>query len=67
MFICLNPSFPSSKIQEISKVLLPIYRWRLINFWLSVEETPVQKAEDAIRSQAYLLRDKFKKLKRSYK
>lgn len=56
---CFVPEFPIGKVAEISMVLLPIYRWRVITFWLSVESEPKEAVEEMVKEQAYLLKQKM--------
>lgn len=57
----LNPCFAYPRIRKLAQLLLPIYRWRVISFWLSVEKKPAFLVEKMVRRQAFLLKSKVEK------
>lgn len=60
---CYSPQFEIRDIPLMASILLPIYRRRVISFWLSVEGVDPQIAEEIINRQAELLHKKFNKEK----
>lgn len=57
---CYSRDFDLSDIDKVTRVLLPIYRWRVITFWLEVESKPVEEVEKILSDQADTLRKKLK-------
>lgn len=57
---CYSQHFDISKIPFLSRIMVPIYRWRLASYWLEVESISPERAERLVRDQANLLRDKLK-------
>lgn len=55
----LNTQYSEKQIFEISTLLLPIYRWRVVSYWLSVENISAQAAEQHLTDQAKLLKQKL--------
>ena len=57
---CYSREFNLSDIDKVTRVLLPIYRWRVITFWIEVESKPVEEVEKILNDQADTLRKKLK-------
>lgn len=58
---CRNPSFKDTLLPQISRLLVPIYRWHVATFWLNVESLPPSEVEAKIHDQADLIRKQLLK------
>lgn len=58
--LCYTSSFDTKDIERVSYALLPIYRRRVIPFWLSIKGDDPRHVEDLINDQAILLAKKLK-------
>lgn len=58
IILATEPQFKQGEIKDLVRALLPIYRWRVITFWLSVETASADSVEEQLRNQAEDLRRK---------
>lgn len=56
---CYHRNFDTKKLSTISRILIPIYRWRAASCWLEIENMTTREAENIIRKEATLLRKKL--------
>lgn len=57
---CTGNNFDTRELKIVSRITIPIYRWRAITYWLAVENVKPKEAERIIRDQAKLLKNKMK-------
>lgn len=57
--VCYRNNFNLSDLKIVSKTTIPVYRWRVMTYWLSVENAKPKEAEKNIRDQAALLKNKI--------
>lgn len=55
MRTCWKRRFDVGKLKVISRITIPIYRWRAITYWFAVENRSPQEAENMLIKQANLL------------
>lgn len=57
---CYQRTFNINNLKIISRITIPIYRWRAMTYWLSVENSKPDEAEKIIKDQAIMLKNKMK-------
>ncbi len=58
---CYENNFKVNKLSTVSRMLIPIYRWRAASCWLEIENMDTNQAEKVIRREAARLRNNLKK------
>lgn len=58
---CYYRGFDIRNLKIISRISIPIYRWRAMTYWLAVENASPEKAEKVLKEQAFLLKTKMKR------
>ena len=53
---CYQKKFDVKNLSLLSRLLIPIYRWRAASCWLEIENMTTREAEDVIRKEASRLR-----------
>lgn len=57
---CYQMAFKINNLKIISRITIPVYRWRVMTYWLSVENSKSEEAEKIIKNQAIMLESKLK-------
>jgi glycosyltransferase involved in cell wall biosynthesis len=56
---CYRDEFDTRNLMFLSRITWPVFSWRFMSHWLTVEHLSVKKTETLIKEQAALLRDKM--------
>jgi len=56
---CYQKSFDPKNLSTLSRILIPIYRWRAASCWLEIENMTTKEAENVICNEAFRLRKKL--------
>lgn len=57
--ICYKRNFNVKLIPKISRLIAPIFYWRVISFWEEMKDLKPSEIDERMRSQAKLLREKL--------
>lgn len=57
-------NYDNKVLQTLSRITIPIYRWRALTYWLESEKLSAEKAEKILNTQALLLRKKVEEAKK---
>ena len=58
---CYQKNFDLGNLKIVSRINTPIYRWRVMTYWLLVENLKSEEAERIVKKQAFLLKNKLNK------
>lgn len=56
---CYAGNFDIFSLKIVSRITVPVYRWRAMTYWLSVENLKPKEAEKIIKDQAMMLKNKM--------